>query len=59
MTTSTCRFFGVCSIDIRMPLVWAPASEYESKLILRAMTVGQRSRSARLFSAGICQSSAQ
>jgi hypothetical protein len=59
VTTSTCRFFKVCSTDISTPRVWAPASDCDPKLTLRAMTVGRRARSARLFSAGMRRSSAQ
>ncbi len=44
---------------IKMLLVCAPASEKEPKLTFRAITVGRRSRSARLLSAGTRLSSAQ
>ena len=58
-TTSRPRFLRICSTDISTPRVWAPASDYEPQLTLRAMTVGRRSRAARWFSAGIRRSSAQ
>ena len=48
----TLLFFRDNRILMRTLRVFAPASETEPKLTFLAMTVGLRSRSARLFSAG-------
>jgi hypothetical protein len=52
-------FLRVWKIVIKMLRVLAPASDCEPKLVFLAMTVGLRSRSARLLSAGIMRSRAQ
>ena len=41
-TSSTLRCARVCTIAIRVPLPWAPASDHEPKLTLRAMMVGHK-----------------
>ena len=51
--------FGVSIIVIDISLVLAPASDCDPKLIFRATTIGLKSLSARLLSAGIFLLSAQ
>jgi hypothetical protein len=49
-------FFREYKTLMSMPRVWVPVSETDPKLTFRAMTVGLRSRSARLLSAGTFRS---